>query len=59
MSIYIGYGYNVVIVQTGQRSLVRFTGALIADGGRKLLLDGNRGAASDGGNLYSVSIVMI
>jgi len=35
-----------------QRSLVRFTGALIADGGLKLLLDGKRGAAAnDGGSL--------
>jgi hypothetical protein len=38
--------------------LVRFTGALIADGGRKLLLDGKRGAASDGGNL-SISIYIM
>jgi hypothetical protein len=39
--------------------LVRFTGALIADGGRKLLLDGKRGAASDGGNLrISIGLMM-
>lgn len=51
-SIYRGFG--------GARprdylNLVRFGGALRADGGRKLLLDGSRGAAREGGRLKGLA----